>query len=121
MLSQVFHAQLNYEVNNHWATQIRIDLHDFGIPFDLEYIKSKSDYTFKNLVKVNAREYELNKCNLMKGSTMEINFHAKLEIQSYLVRKYISVEDAQLVFAYKTRMAILSLSAVTMTRCCPWY
>lgn len=83
-------------------------MHDFGIPFDLDYIKSKSDYSFKNLVKVKAREYELHKCNSMKGSKLENTFHAKLEMQSYLVRKDISVEDAKLVFAYRTRMASFS-------------
>ena len=108
MLSQVFHAQLNHEVKNDWTEQIRTDLHDFGIPFDLDYIKSKSDYSFKNLVKVKAREYELHKCNSMKGSKLENTFHAKLEMQSYLVRKDISVEDAKLVFAYRTRMASFS-------------
>ena len=80
---------MNYEVKNDWTAQIRTDLHDFGIPFDLEYIKSKSDYTFKNLVKVKAREYELIKCNLMKGSKLEKTFHTKLEIQSNFMRKDI--------------------------------
>jgi hypothetical protein len=43
----------------------------------------------------------------MKGSKMGNTFHAKLEIQSYLMRKYISPEDAKLVFALKTCMASL--------------
>ena len=84
---------------------MKIDLEDFGIPFDLEYIKSKSEYTFKKLVKVRAHEYELNKCNSMKGSKMERTFHAKLEMQSYLKLKDITPEDAKLIFAYRTRMA----------------
>jgi hypothetical protein len=48
-----FHAQMKCEGKNEWTrtAQIRPDLQDFGIPFDLENIKSKSDYTFKNLVK----------------------------------------------------------------------
>ena len=108
MLSQFFHVQLNSEVKNDWTTQVKRDLDDFDIPFDLEFIKSKSEYSFKKLVKVKSQEYELYKCNSMKGSKMESTFHARLEMQSYLKLKDISPEDAKLVFAYRTRMAKFS-------------
>ena len=108
MLSQFFHVQLNCEVKNDWTTQVKLDMEDFGIPFDLDYIKSKSENTFKKLVKVKAQEYELNKCNSMKGSKMERTFHARLEMQSYLKLKDITPEDAKLIFAYRTRMAKFS-------------
>jgi hypothetical protein len=99
MLSQFFHVQLNFEVKNDWTTQVKLDMEDFGIPFDLDYIKSKSEYTFKKLVKVKAQEYELNKCNSMKGSKMERTFHARLEMQIYLNLKDTTPEDAKLIFA----------------------
>jgi hypothetical protein len=108
MLSQFFHVQLNCEVRTDLTTQVRKDLNDFGIPFDLELIKSKSDYTFKRLVKVKAQEYEFYKCNSMKGSKMESTFHARLQMQTYLTLKDISPEDAKLVFAYRTCMAKFS-------------
>ena len=55
MLSKVFHAQSNSEEKNYWTTQIRIYWADFCLPEDLDYIKSKSEYSFKETVKVKAR------------------------------------------------------------------
>ena len=105
MLSKFFHAQYNCEVKNDWTAQVRLDLDDFCLPLDLDYIKSKSEYSFKKLIKVKAQEYELSKFNSMKGSKMESTFHGKLDMQNYLKLKNISPEDAKLVFAYRTRMA----------------
>ena len=108
MLSNFFHVQLNSEVRNDWTIQVRQDLKDFGIPFDLEYIKSKSEYSFKRLVKVKAQEYELYKLNSMKGSKMESTFHASLQMQTYLKLENISPDEAKLIFAFRSRMAQFS-------------
>ena len=108
MLSKFFHAQWNHEARNDWTCQIRSDLDDFGIPIDLEYIKSKSDFSFKKLVKVKAQEYELCEMNSNKGTKMEKTFHPKLEMQGYLLSKEITVEDSKRVFAYRNRMANFS-------------
>ena len=88
-----------------WTVQIKSDLDDFGIPLDLEFIKSKSVFSFKRLVKVKAHEYELGERNSMKGSKMEKTFHPKLEMQNYLKLKDLTVEDGKRIFAYRTRMA----------------
>ena len=64
---------------------------DFDIPFDLEYNKSKSENTLQKLVKVKAQECELYKCNSMKGSTIESAVHARLDMQTYLKLKDISM------------------------------
>ena len=84
MLSKFFQAQWNSEVKNDWTSQIRIDLADFCLPEDLDYIKSKSEYSFKRMIKVKALEYALGELNSMKGSKMTNTFHSKLEMRSYL-------------------------------------
>ena len=105
MLSKFFYAQWNSEAKNDWTVQIRRDLDDFRIPLDLDYIRSKSEFSFKNLVKVMSKEYELYQMNRMKGSKMEKTYHSELKMQSYLHAKDISVEDSKRIFAYRTRMA----------------
>ena len=107
MLSKFFHAQWNNEVKNDWTTQIRLDLEDFGIPGELDFIKSKSEDSFKRLVKVKAQEYALSELNSMKKSKMENTSHTKLELQSYL-KSNIYPDDAKLIFAFRTRMANFS-------------
>ena len=54
MLSKFFYAQWNSEVKNDWTCQVRLDLADFCLPEDLDFIKSKSEYSFKKIVKVKA-------------------------------------------------------------------
>ena len=105
MLSKFFYAQWNREIKNDWTVQIKSDLDDFGIPVDLEFIKSKSVYSFKMLMKVKAHAFELSEINSMKGSKMEKTFHSKLEMQNYLKLKDLTVEDGKRIFAHRTRMA----------------
>ena len=108
MLSKFFYAQWNSEVKNDWTCQVRLDLADFCLPEDLDFIKSKSEYSFKRIVKVKAMEYSISELNAMKGSKMENTFHSKLEIQSYLKLQKITPDDAKLIFSYRSRMAKFS-------------
>ena len=103
-----FYTQWNSEAKNDWTVQVRNDLRDFCIPVDLDYIKSKSEYTFKKSVKVKGHEYALRELNTMKGSKMENTFHGKLDMQSYLKLKNLTPDDGKLVFAYRTRMSDFS-------------
>ena len=58
MLSKFFLTQWKYPCNSkEWTEQVRADLDDFGIQVDLDFIKSKSECSFKNLVKVKTTEY----------------------------------------------------------------
>ena len=108
MLSKFFYAQWNSEARNDWTAQIRLDLADFSLPEDLDFIKSKSDFSFKKLVKVKALEYTIGELNAMKGSKMENTFHSKLEMQSYSKLQNITPDDAKIIFAYRSRMANFS-------------
>ena len=57
MLSNFFMAQWKYPSTHDWTKQVKIDLSDFDIPIDLDYIKSKSVFSFKTLVKRKAKEF----------------------------------------------------------------
>ena len=49
---QFFLAQWNHPVaRGEWTEQARLNLEEFEISVNLEWIKSKSNFTFKNLVK----------------------------------------------------------------------
>ena len=96
------------ELKNDWTSQIRLDLADYGLSEDLDFIKSKSDFSFKKLIKVKALEYAIGELNTTKGSKMENTFHSKLEMQSYLKLQNISPDDAKMIFSYRSRMANFS-------------
>ena len=57
MLHRFFTAQWKYPTSQDWTEQVRGDLEDFEILVDLEFIRSKSEYSFKNLLKKEAKEY----------------------------------------------------------------
>ena len=44
-----------------WKQQINIDLEYFSIPCDLDFIRSRSKTVFKQMVKIKAREFALNR------------------------------------------------------------
>ena len=81
-------------------------MNDFCLPIDFDCMKSKSEDSFKKLVKVKAYKYALYIFNSMKGSKIQKTFHAKLVMQQYL--KNYSVNDGKLIFSYKTRMSNFS-------------
>ena len=87
---------------------MREDLIGFGIPEDFEWIKSRSEFSFKKLVKVKATEFALGELNHAKGSKMEKTFHGKLVMQSYLKLPNMTPDDGKMVFAFRTRMANFS-------------
>ena len=62
MIFKFFTTQWKYPTNKKdWTEMVKSDLEDFKITIDLEYIKSKSSLSFKNLVKVKAKEFAFNK------------------------------------------------------------
>ena len=89
MLSRFFHCQWLESSQNDWTNQVRMDLAEFELPVDLEFIEKKSIFSRKNLVKKKAKEFELR--NLLdikdtKNKTKMKNLkYEKLQIQDYLV------------------------------------
>ena len=90
-----------------WAEQVRGDLEMFGICDELNWIKSKSRLTFKALVKKQARELAL--VTLMnkkeKHSKMDDLMYVELSMQNYLKDEKIRVQEARILFKFRTRMA----------------
>ena len=86
---------------------MRQDLIDFGINESLDVIKSKSEYSFKNLVKKKAYEYAFYSFLEKKESHSKLDklFYTKLDTQPYLKDGDLSKEQSQLVFSYRVRMA----------------
>ena len=58
MLYKLFQTQWHNEVKNDWTSEAKKNLNEFGIPQNLDFLKSKSKASFQNLVKKKAREYE---------------------------------------------------------------
>ena len=104
MLLKFFFPQWKYGVQNDWTDQLRIDYEDFGISEDLDFVKSKSEYSFKKIIKVKAQECALHILNLRKKSKMENTFPTKMNMQGYLKSKDVHTEDKQLVFVFRKRM-----------------
>ena len=55
MLHKFFQAQWKYPTKNDWTEQTKSDLESFGITVDL--VKSKSKYSFSQLVKRKSKEF----------------------------------------------------------------
>ena len=56
--SNIIPAQWQNEAKNDWTMEVKKNLIEFGIPQDSEFLKSKSSYTFQNLVKKKGREFK---------------------------------------------------------------
>ena len=107
MIHQVFRVQWNHPVKNDWTILVKKDLDDFKIDINLSNIKRKSEWTFKNLVKKKAREYEFNRLKILKESHTKLNdlLYSKLETQNYFKLENINTSEAQTLFRYRVRMA----------------
>ena len=107
MVHKFFTAQWKYPTSQDWTEQVRGDLEDFDIPVDLDFIRSKSEYSFKNLVKKKAKEYAFHKFMVkkMKHSKLDDLFYSKLEMQKYLKSNQFSTAQARSVFSFRTRMS----------------
>jgi hypothetical protein len=107
MLSKVFKAQWKYPVRDDWTTTVQQDLKDFDISLSIDEIKVKSEYSFKRLVKIKAKEYALDSLLTMKNrhSKMDNLEYVELNIQNYLNDDRIPVNEAQNLYRFRTRVA----------------
>ena len=107
MLYKFFMAQWESPSKQDWTEQVKQDLTDLGIEKNLDFIKSKSQFSFKNLVKIKTREFALDLLNenKYKHSKMENLIFTELKIQEYLTSESITVEEKRNIFYYRTRMA----------------
>ena len=107
MLFQFFSTQWKYPCNSkEWTEQVKLDLEDFGISVDLDF-KSKSKYSFKNLVKLKAKKYAFMKLMeaKMSHSKMDDLFYTQLKMQEYFKSNKFTVTQARTIYSFRTRMA----------------
>ena len=105
MLHKFFYAQWNHPTPNDWTIQARQDLTDFGLEVDLNLIKDRSKWSFKNLIKIKAKEYALYNFLEKKENHSKLSnlVYTDLKLQEYM--KELTTSQAQTVFAYRSRMA----------------
>ena len=111
MLSRFFMAQWQLpSKKNEWTEQVKVDLGQLGLNDDLNWIKGKSKLAFKTLVKKQVSEVALMELlNLKETHSKMINLeYTSLEMQDYLKNKNITVEQAKILFKFRTRMANFS-------------
>ena len=65
MISQVFSVQWSRPDKNDWSILVKQDLSDFKMDAN---IKRKSKWSFKNLVRIKAHEYEFNQLMINKNT-----------------------------------------------------
>ena len=109
MFYTFFNTQWHNKTPGDWTEQIKLDVEDFGIPCNFEYIKSKSINSFKKLVKAKAKQYALNLLieKQKKHSKMKNLSYTELAMQEYFKIEGISTKQAQNVFKWRVRMAPL--------------
>ena len=107
MLAKFFQAQWKYPGSKDWTETVKEDLDDFEIPQDLKYIKSKSEISFKNLVRTKSKEFSWNKhmTAKMSHSKMDDLWYSNLNLQEYMKTNKFSADEVRTIFAYRTRMA----------------
>ena len=106
MIYKFFKTQWDYPVKDDWTTQVRQDLRDFEMSDNLDFIKSKSKYCFKNLVKEKAKKYELARLLEVKSTHSKmanLKYHS-LEIQEYLKLDICNSTQAKTMFRFRCRM-----------------
>ena len=91
---------------NDWTEQVQTDLRDFGITVDLEFIKKRSVFSFKSLVKRKSKEFAFYKFLEKKEEHSKLDnlFYKNLSIQNYLYDEKISYSQALSIFSFWTRV-----------------
>ena len=108
MLAKFFHTQWKYPTNKQdWTELVKEDLADFEIPQDLDFIRSKSNFSFKNLVRTKSKEYAWEKFMTKKvtHSKMDDLWYPKLNLQEYLQTDKFTAEEGKTIFKHRTRMS----------------
>ena len=107
MLAKFFQAQSKYPVKGDWTEQVKIDLEDFGIQENLDWIKSKSVNSFKRLVKKKAKQYALSEFLRKKSihSKLDNIEYTELKMQKYLSSGLVSASQGKILLKFRSRMA----------------
>ena len=110
MLYKFFNTQWKCPVCDDWMEQVKEDLRDFNIKVDLNFIKSMSKYSFKNMVKNRSKVYDLKTFLEQKENHTKLNnlSYNKLVLQKYLKLNKLNAIVAEEVFSFRLWMAQFS-------------
>ena len=100
-----FKCQWDHPSPQDWTEQVKNDLTEVGIPASLDFITSKSENVFKEIVKTKVKLLEFSQ--LMggrKSKTINLNY-SQLKMQEYLELKDMSRRQAIVLFKFRTRMS----------------
>ena len=98
-----FTTQWRFPTNNKdWTEQVKQDLIDLDISSDLSYIKSKSKFSFTNMVKRKAKKYALMQQMEQKSrhSKMDNLYYCEPQMQQYLKSNKFTTIQARTIFSF---------------------
>ena len=105
MLYKFFKAQWDKPCPQDWTIQVKQDLVDLGIPISLKFITSKSESSFKGLVKAKIKALEFKELMKARKSKTENIPYKSLNMQKYLELETLNKKQAIALFKFRTRMA----------------
>ena len=107
MLFRFFHTQWQHPTQGDWVQQVKLDMDDFDLKCDLDWIASKSKNSFKTIVKTKANEYTLKVLTERKNSYRKLErlSYVHLETQSYLINHKMTFDEKKHLFLFRTRMS----------------
>ena len=107
MLYKFFISQWDQGTELDWTEQVRLDLKDLNLPISLKFIKSKSKFSFKRMVKENMKNYEFKKLMDEKSSKSKMKslYYTELKMQDYLKLTTMTKSQAIVVFKFRLRMS----------------
>ena len=84
-------------------------MEEFGIPCDLDQIRSMTTEKFKSIVKIKANEYALRILQELQGSHSKMSglYYSELKLQNYFQIPGIKTEEILNLFKWRTRMTPL--------------
>ena len=105
MLSKFFLTQWHQPCRGDWTETVQLNLEEFGITTNFDFMRSKSSESFKSLVKVKAQEYALKELTKSQEthSKMENLHYGSLKPQTYMKR--MRIDQARNIFRHRTNMA----------------
>ena len=124
MLYKFFISQWDQGTELDWTEQVRLDLKDLNLPISLKFIKSKSKFSFKRMVKENMKNYEFKKLMDEKSSKSKMKnlYYTELKMQDYLKLTTMTKSQAIVVFKFRLRMSPFgeNFRAGQQSKICPF-
>ena len=100
-----FKCQWDHPSTQDWTEQVKTDLMDLGLPVSLDFVTSKSENAWKDLVKSKVKTFEFSSLmEARKSKTINLNY-SRLKMQDYLELKTMNRKEAIVLFKFRTRMS----------------